>query len=175
MLRNNYRVLYYKPIVFCSAGDWAQDSGQARQELYHWAVQLAMTSNSKDRILKKPPPLSLQNTVQWFIHTSFRKIFRACRHKSIRWFKMKHKPGFISIAFISSIHSGPAHPHSLSLQPPQPPPCSKHAQVSRLPWALLTAVQSKLGDPFLEVTPGIPAYNALPSFLHNTTWYLCSH
>lgn len=52
MLRNNYRVLYYKSIVFSSTGDWAQDSGQARQELYHWAVLLAMTSNSKDRILK---------------------------------------------------------------------------------------------------------------------------
>lgn len=33
---------------------------------------------------------------------------------------------------------------------------SLHTLVSSLPWALLTAMQSKLGDPFLKVTPADP-------------------
>lgn len=43
-----------------------------------------------------------------------------------------------------------------------------------LPWALLTAMQSKLRDPFLKVTPADPGIQH-PSLAFCTaiTWYLC--
>lgn len=51
-----------------------------------------------------------------------------------------------------------------------------HTRVSSLPWALLTAVQSKLGRPSLKVTPADPGPTApLSSFLHSITWYLWGH
>lgn len=125
MLRNNYRVLYYKSIVFLQYRGLSPRLWTSSGRTLSLSCTAGHDQQLQGQDLKKPPPLSLQNTVQWFTHTSFRKIFwghtGTKASDDLKWNTNHASHPLLSI---SSIHSGPAYPHSLSLQPPQPPPCS---------------------------------------------------
>lgn len=176
MLRNNNKVLYYKPIVFLQYRGLSPRLWTSSGRTLTLSCKAGHDQQLQGQDLKKPLPLSLQNTVQWFSHTSFRKIFwghtGTKASDDLKW--NTNQASYPLLSFLLFILDQP----TLTLLA-----CSHH---SLLPAPSTLRSHACLGLFSLQCSLSweIPSWRwpqwslptmPLPSFLHSTTWYLWAH